>query len=345
MNQKATLILEQRAFRKVEVNVPQIQVYYQIFKENAYVVVLLSIHEGNEFTKEQYEHMLGQIKESFQKRELSDIFLLTVASTRYPEIAKKVCGEQNIWILDEAQSALLLYEHSSSDFCGLRQPFEELCKEGYMNQKREGEKNNSNFRRQGVSDSRYSVSIVNACLVGVNILVFLIMDLFNLTDVMLDKGALYWPMVTYEHQYYRLITCMFLHGGIDHLINNMMVLFFIGDKVEKIVGKTKYLILYFGAGIIAGVCSMRYNMERVLITRSIGASGAIFGIVGAIAYIVIINRGRLKDISSRQIVLFVVLSLYGGFTSQGVDNVAHVGGLLAGCILTAIVYKRPVRMR
>ena len=90
---------------------------------------------------------------------------------------------------------------------------------------------------------------------------------------------------------------------------------------------------------------MRYNMERVLITRSIGASGAIFGIVGAIAYIVIINRGRLKDISSRQIVLFVVLSLYGGFTSQGVDNVAHVGGLLAGCILTAIVYKRPVRMR
>ena len=99
MNQKATLILEQRAFRKVEVNVPQIQVYYQIFKENAYVVVLLSIHEGNEFTKEQYEHMLGQIKESFQKRELSDIFLLTVASTRYPEIAKKVCGEQNICCL------------------------------------------------------------------------------------------------------------------------------------------------------------------------------------------------------------------------------------------------------
>ncbi|MBE5960245.1 MAG: rhomboid family intramembrane serine protease [Lachnospiraceae bacterium] len=171
------------------------------------------------------------------------------------------------------------------------------------------------------------------------------MDLFQLSDKMLDQGALYWPMIIYEHQYYRLITCMFLHGGIDHLLNNMLVLFFIGDKVEKIIGKTKYLILYFGAGIIAGVCSMRYNMDRMLITRSIGASGAIFGVVGAIAYIVIINRGRLKDISSRQILLFVMLSLYGGFTSQGVDNIAHVGGLLAGGILTAILYKRSVRMR
>jgi len=363
MNQKAAFILEARQFRKVEVNVPQIQVYYQVFEENAHVVVLLSINEGNEFTKEQYEHILRQIQESFRKRGLINVSMLTVASTKESEVAKKVCGEQNTWIIDESRSVLLLYEHSASDFCGLRQPFEQICREGcysqetessgkeevpyYQNyheraQKQEG-RNREASKKQ--IQNRYSVSIVNACLVGINIVVFLIMDLFQLSDKMLDQGALYWPMIIYEHQYYRLITCMFLHGGIDHLLNNMLVLFFIGDKVEKIIGKTKYLILYFGAGIIAGVCSMRYNMDRMLITRSIGASGAIFGVVGAIAYIVIINRGRLKDISSRQILLFVMLSLYGGFTSQGVDNIAHVGGLLAGGILTAILYKRSVRMR
>lgn len=193
--------------------------------------------------------------------------------------------------------------------------------------------------------SRYIFTITNM-LILINALVFLIMEIQGSTNdlyYMLDKGALYWPAIKFYHEYYRFCTYMFLHFGIDHLVNNMLVLFFIGNKLEGIVGKTKYLCIYFSTGLLAGIASLGYNMLKNNNIVSAGASGAIFGVVGAMAYIVLINKGRIKDISTRQIVLFVLLSLYGGLTSQGIDNIAHIGGLLSGIILAAVLYKKQKR--
>lgn len=163
----------------------------------------------------------------------------------------------------------------------------------------------------------------------------------NNSSLLVEIGALYWPAVHYLHQYYRIITYMFLHGGIEHLGNNMLVLFVIGDNLERAAGKWKYLIIYFASGIIAGISSMSYNIVAQSNAISIGASGAIFGVVGAMIYIVVVNKGRLENISTRQMVIFVIFSLYGGFTSQGVDNAAHVGGLIGGFLLAAILYRKP----
>jgi len=134
---------------------------------------------------------------------------------------------------------------------------------------------------------------------------------------------------------------MFLHFGADHLVNNMLVLYFIGDKLERIVGKVKYICIYFGSGLLAGIASLGYNMLKNNNIVSAGASGAIFGVVGAMAFIVLINKGRIKDFSQGQMVLFILLSLYGGLTSQGIDNVAHIGGLLTGIIFAAVLYRKP----
>jgi rhomboid protease GluP len=183
----------------------------------------------------------------------------------------------------------------------------------------------------------------NTFLVLINVLVFFVIER-NITSVrtnaIIDAGALYWPAIKYSNEYYRLFTYMFLHGGIEHLANNMIVLLIIGDNMERAAGKWRYMIIYFGSGVIAGIASMSYNMVNNMNTVSIGASGAIFGVVGAMAYIVAVNKGRLEDISTRQIILFVVFSLYGGMTSQGVDNAAHIGGLLAGIVLAAILYRK-----
>ena len=72
-----------------------------------------------------------------------------------------------------------------------------------------------------------------------------------------------------------------------------------------------------------------------------GASGAIFGVVGGLIYVVAVNRGRLEDLSTRQLVIMAAFSLYLGFTSTGVDNAAHVGGLIIGIILAALFYRKP----
>jgi rhomboid protease GluP len=131
-----------------------------------------------------------------------------------------------------------------------------------------------------------------------------------------------------------------IDANIGHLVNNMVVLLFIGDNVEKAAGKVRFFLIYFGSGIIAGIASISYNMMMNDIVGSIGASGAIFGVVGAMLYILIVNKGRMEDISSWQIVLFIVFSLYGGIQNAEIDQAAHIGGFLGGIILALILYRR-----
>ena len=162
------------------------------------------------------------------------------------------------------------------------------------------------------------------------------------------RFALAWWLVFEEHQYYRLFTYMFLHGGISHIFNNMLVLGFVGSTVEKIVGSFKYLAIYIGTGLVAGLGSAVYNRwcfnnlssEAGFYHYSIGASGAVFGMTGALLWIIIANKGQVAGISLRQIFLFTFLSIYAGFTSTGIDNIAHVAGAVFGIVSAMILYDR-----
>ena len=77
---------------------------------------------------------------------------------------------------------------------------------------------------------------------------------------------------------------------------------------------------------------------------SAGASGAVFGVVGGLFYAVLVNRGRLEDLSTRQLVVMIVLSLYLGFTESGVDNIAHIGGLILGILAGILLYRKPKKL-
>lgn len=218
--------------------------------------------------------------------------------------------------------------------------------------------NSSNFNRsdrhnipnwaviQGHTNIVGWVTFLNTTIIVINIILFILIQnthIFGETENALNGGALSWYSVVKEREYYRVITSMFLHSSFSHLANNLLVLFFVGDNLERAAGKIRYILIYFGSGIIAGISSIVYNMrndELNIYTLSVGASGAIFGIVGAMVYILIINKGHLEDISIVQIVLFAVFSLYGGFTSVNVDNAGHIGGFVAGLILAIILYRK-----
>ena len=162
---------------------------------------------------------------------------------------------------------------------------------------------------------------VTVGLILINIIVFLAVECTGSsqnTMHMLDCGAAYTPMIIEGGEYYRLFTCMFLHFGIEHLLNNMLVLFVLGSRLERVIGKIKFLIIY--------------------IAVSAGASGAVFAVMGAMIYIVIRNKGWLGDLSARQILVIAFFSLYYGFTSTGVDNTAHVAGLVCGMMISILLY-------
>lgn len=178
-------------------------------------------------------------------------------------------------------------------------------------------------------------------LIILNVLVFLVSESAGSSqDVMhmLDLGAAYTPLITENGEVYRLFTSMFLHFGISHLMNNMLVLFVLGSRLERAVGKLRFLAVYLLGGTAANIISMFLELKTGEYSVSAGASGAVFAVMGAMIYIVLRNRGRLEDLTVRQILIMAAFSLYFGFTSTGVDNAAHVGGLLAGLVLAALLY-------
>ena len=112
---------------------------------------------------------------------------------------------------------------------------------------------------------------------------------------------------------------------------------------ETFGGKVKYLIFYLICGVGANAVSLLFEILVGDWSVGAGASGAIFGVVGGLIYVVAVNKGRLEDLSTRQLVTMAAFSLYLGFTSTGVDNTAHVAGLVIGIILAAILYRKPKR--
>ena len=190
------------------------------------------------------------------------------------------------------------------------------------------------------------ISYVNCTIIAINVIYFLYLEIAGSSEntaFMISKGAMYAPLVLEEGQYYRLLTAVFMHFGINQIMNNMLVLFFLGDNLERALGRVKYLIFYLLCGVGANVISMMVNMSEYSYRVSAGASGAIFGVVGGLLYAVIVNRGQLEDLTTRQLGIIVLLTAYHGFTSQGIDNAAHIGGLLLGVVLGIIFYRKPKR--
>lgn len=157
---------------------------------------------------------------------------------------------------------------------------------------------------------------------------------------MLDHGAMYVPYVVEYKEYYRIFTSMFLHFGFQHLMNNMVMLLVIGITLEREIGKIKFLIIYFVSGLGGTMLSMWHAVLMTDYAVAAGASGAIFGLMGAMLYIAARNHGRVGQISGRGLLFSVVISLYLGYTGGGVDNFAHIGGTLAGVVMAVLLYRK-----
>lgn len=181
-------------------------------------------------------------------------------------------------------------------------------------------------------------------LIVVNTVVFFALSFIGMTEdagFMLQHGAMYAPDIVNNGKYYELFTSMFLHFGFQHLMSNMISLGVMGYQLEDAVGKMRYLLIYLVSGIGGNLLSLAVDMHSGSYAVSAGASGAIFGIVGALLYITIRNYGRVGSVSESGILFMIVVTLYYGFSNTGVDNFAHIGGLITGFLMAVILYHKP----
>ena len=171
-------------------------------------------------------------------------------------------------------------------------------------------------------DRRWLRSTVTVALVAMNVVLYL--------AVALTKDTLY-----VSHEYNRLVSAMFLHESLSHLFGNMILLFYIGAVVERNLGHILYTILYLGSGIVGNVMTVFYEVTHREHWVSLGASGAVFGVMGAMLVLLLLTPKEKRFGSSLlpRIVFMVAYSLYTGLRSTAVNNIAHIAGLLCGAIL------------
>jgi membrane associated rhomboid family serine protease len=179
--------------------------------------------------------------------------------------------------------------------------------------------------------------IVTPLLLAINVLVFVLMLVSGVSPIdpsaekLFDWGASYGPYIL-NGEWWRLVTAMFVHIGVVHIIFNMQALWSLGRVVERLYGNWTYLLMYLLGGIGGSIASLWWHADII----SAGASGAIFGLAGGLA--IGVYRGKLpmpqKVMQSllTSTILFIGYNLVYGFINEGIDNAAHIGGLVVGAI-------------
>ena len=177
------------------------------------------------------------------------------------------------------------------------------------------------------------VPYVTIGLIIINTIIFILMYMMNNEDYYIQKYSVWGYGIVNNGEYYRLITGAFLHGGVSHYIINMYSLYVLGSQIEGFLGRGKYLAVYMFSALIGSLFSIIFNT-----IPSVGASGAIFGILGSLLYFGYHYRVYLGSVIKSQILPLILINLAIGFMSNGqIDNFAHIGGLIGGVLMTMAV--------
>jgi rhomboid protease GluP len=191
--------------------------------------------------------------------------------------------------------------------------------------------------------SRYKLTYT---IIILNVIVYLISAFYSQSiaemdmQVLVDLGALYGPLTVLKGEWWRLGTAMFLHGSMIHLLMNMFSLYLIGRGAEMYFDTKSYISIYIFSGLIGGLVSLYVHPASV----GVGASGAIFGVFGALAGFFLAHRDKIETHSKafmKDFGMIIGINLVIGFSIESVDVSAHIGGLVVGFIGGFMLSKSP----
>ncbi len=183
-------------------------------------------------------------------------------------------------------------------------------------------------------------------IIVVNVIAYIFSALFsgNIIDMdmetLVNMGALWGPLVVLKGEWWRLLTAMFLHGGMTHILMNMFSLYLIGRGVELYFERKAYISIYLFSGLLGGLASLYMHPNSV----GVGASGAIFGIFGALAGFFLAHRNKIEEHSKafmKDFGIVLGLNLVLGLSIPSIDVSAHIGGLVIGLIGGFVISKNP----
>lgn len=347
-------ILSKSEYKFISSNLPFVSMHVKYEDDRAKVIQLIDCENEIKLTVQQFQAFCDKAREYISNKGYSEVEMLSIVVTSKAVEAKKfILSDDKCWIVDTVDDKVLIFDNQPSDFHGLLDELwkcideDRLLKENQIDisdEIKDTVPDGNNKRKISVPRSFYDeFTLVNTSLVAFNILVFIITSLLGSTkdvDFMIAHGAMYVPAVINEKQIYRFITCIFLHFGFVHMMGNMVVLLFLGDNVERIIGRYKFLAIYIIGGVIGSIGSFLYALVYNNGIVSAGASGAIFALIGALLWLVIRNKGRIEEMTTLRVCVLIAYALYNGFISENVDMAAHLFGLVSGFLMAMILYRK-----
>lgn len=355
MKEKVEAYLIKAGFEKLPVQIPGFTICFTI--ENGFInaIALADLDVQPDLTKEQFDKVTKQTDWRVvhgEHVEVIDVHMLSVIFGKDVEKARRIAAHDTFcWFVDTDKAKLIVDEDKCGDFYGMRGkisgylagPYPET--EEVPEEARSKEPDNmdtkvsrSDIRSFFIWKTLKKYAVGNICLIAINVILFLACIFFG--NYIYAAGVMDPVGFLGGKQYYRLVTCMFLHADVYHLFGNMINLYLMGEIAEKEMGHLKYLLLYFGSGFVGTAVSLFVSCLAHDFTPSLGASGAVFGVTGALLWMLIRNHGRLEMLTIPKILFLIAYSLYSGFIGTNIDNAAHIGGLIGGFLLAILLYRR-----
>lgn len=329
LNRLENLFFEQ-GYGKIPSNLPEFNFYCRREVQGITVLHVIDYRQGLYISTDQYTHLKEQIEAFFHDRGEREVHVMTLILSEDTEKAKKLCGGDGFcWVIDSREYRLLIHETQTADFYG----WKDILEEYLFALARESAAGTGEKAAPKKKVDWQALSWVNVVLVAVNVIIFLICTFTG--DLLYNKGA-FQMRALWQGEWYRLFTSMFLHWNVEHLFSNMIILYYVGAIVERRLGPVSYTALYVLSGLAGNIFSMGYEFFTNAYGSSAGASGAVFGVEGALLFLVMVHRGKLEYMTAGRVAFAIAFSLYCGFTSPGVNNAAHVGGVLMGFAAAAV---------
>ncbi len=296
------------------------------------------IHNDDQldFDYNKVDHIVGSIKKKtlLWNVKVLNVFTNVNENLKIDDQIDNIINIKMQQIDDIYQNQLLIAEFPSIID---KTSFEEKGEHLIMKISEEINKKNKKDAKISAEIFKKDIPLVTYILIGINLLVFALMYILGAgsTDnaTLVYFGAAFKPFIL-DGQWFRLITSGFVHIGILHLAFNNYALYLIGPHLENYFGRIKYVIIYFGTILISSLFSLVFLDTQ---TISAGASGAIFGLLGALLYFGYHHRVFLGNMMSSGIIPLILINLFIGFSMPGINNAAHIGGLISGVMLAMAV--------
>lgn len=319
----------------------EVGIYYKYYQEGFHVIMAIDMEHGYMLSADQHqameEHIMGyfyhpegvlpDFPQGFPVYHVEVLTLLVGADTEW---MKYLCANcRNVWGYLPKEKRLLIYEEQPGDFFGLRRILEG---ELYEERKTAGIRDIFSNIKCKVMKER-NIPVVTLSLIIINIMIYLIMELLGDTEdpmFIYAYGGVFPTLIEEEKQWWRLLTSGFVHFGIEHLVNNMLILWCMGSRLERITGSLRMAVIYLLSLLGGSLLSYWMMLFTGDYAVSAGASGAVFGVIGAFLWLVICNKGQIDGITTRGILIMILLTVYFGISAGGVDNWGHIGGVVTG---------------